>query len=46
MEQPTTLFEDTMLTLKDIRAILGCGKRQTYELMHIPGFPAMELGGN
>ena len=23
MEQPATLFEDTMLTLKDIRAIFG-----------------------
>ncbi len=45
MEQPATLFEDTMLTLKDIRAIFGCGKRQAYELIHISGFPAMKLGG-
>ena len=45
MEQPTSQFEDTLLTLKDIRVIFGCGKRQAYELIHIPGFPAMKLGG-
>lgn len=37
-------FTDTMLTMKDIQTIFGCGKRQTYELLHIPGFPAMKLG--
>ena len=34
-----------MLTMKDLQEIFGCGKRQAYELLHIPGFPAMKLGG-
>ena len=43
-ERPHT-FENTMLTMKDLQEIFGCGKRQAYELFHIPGFPAMKLGG-
>lgn len=43
-KQPHT-FEDSMLTTKDLQEIFGCGKRQAYELLHIPGFPAMKLGG-
>lgn len=43
-KQPHT-FEDTMLTTQDLQEIFGCGKRQAYELLHIPGFPAMKLGG-
>ena len=38
-------FHDTILTVKDIQEIFGRGKRQTYELMCVPGFPAMKLGG-
>ena len=38
-------FHDTILTVKDVQAILNCGKRQAYELMRLPGFPAMKLGG-
>lgn len=38
-------FEDTMLTIKDLQMIFNCGKRQAYELLRIPGFPAMKLGG-
>ncbi len=34
-----------MLTIKDLQMIFNCGKRQAYELLHIPGFPAMKLGG-
>ena len=37
-------FHDTILTVKEVQGILNCGKRQAYELMHIPGFPAMKLG--
>lgn len=40
----TSSFNDTLLTPKDIQAIFGCGKRQVYELLRIPGFPAMKLG--
>ena len=43
-KQPHT-FEDTMLTMKDLQEIFGRGKRQAYELLHIPVFPAMKLGG-
>lgn len=39
-------FSDTLLTLQEVQEIFRCGKRQTYELLHIPGFPAMKLGGN
>ncbi len=35
-------FEDTLLTIKDLQSIFNCGKRQTYELLHVPGFPAMK----
>lgn len=38
-------FEDTMLTIKDLQTIFNCGKRQAYELLRVPGFPAMKLGG-
>lgn len=38
-------FTDSLLTMKDIQSIFRCGKRQAYELLHIPGFPAMKLGG-
>lgn len=38
-------FTDTLLTMKDLQRIFGCGKRQAYELLQIPGFPAMKLGG-
>lgn len=38
-------FHDTILTVNDIQEIFGCGKRQDYELMRVPGFPAMKLGG-
>lgn len=38
-------FSDTLLTLQEVQEIFRCGKRQAYELLHIPGFPAMKLGG-
>lgn len=38
-------FADTLLNMKEIQTIFGCGKRQAYELLRIPGFPAMKLGG-
>lgn len=34
-----------MLTIKDLQTIFNCGKRQTYELLRVPGFSAMKLGG-
>lgn len=34
-----------MLTIKDLQTIFNCGKRQAYELLRVPGFPAMKLGG-
>ena len=37
-------FADAMLTLEDVQGIFRCGRRQAYELLHIPGFPAMKLG--
>ncbi len=38
-------FHDTMLTVKEVQAIFGCGKRQAYELMRVSGFPVIKLGG-
>lgn len=38
-------FHDTILTVKYIQEIFSCGKRQAYELMRVPGFPAIKLGG-
>ena len=38
-------LHDTMLSVKEVQAIFGCGKLQAYELLHILGFPAMKLGG-
>ena len=37
-------FEDKLLTIKDLQEIFHCGQRQTYELIHINGFPAMKIG--
>lgn len=34
-----------MLTIKDLQTIFNCGKRKAYELLRVPGFPAMKLGG-
>ena len=45
MDKQSHIFEDTLLTTKDLQKIFGRGKRQAYELLHIPGFPAMKLGG-
>ena len=38
-------FSDTLLTFQEVQEIFRCGKRQAYELLHVPGFPAMKLGG-
>ena len=33
-----------MYNTEDIMNIFRCGKRQAYELMHAPGFPAITIG--
>lgn len=38
-------FGDTLLTLQEVQVIFHCGKRQAYELLYVPGFPAMKPGG-
>ena len=32
-------------TSKDIQTLFKCGKRQAYELMRAPAFPAIKVGG-
>ena len=32
-------------TAKDIQILFKCGKRQAYELMRAPSFPAIKIGG-
>lgn len=44
MSKEIQAFQDSMLTMKDLQEIFVCGKRQAYELLQIPGFPAMKLG--
>ena len=29
---------------KDIQEILGCGRKQVYEIMHIRDFPSFQIG--
>ena len=31
-------------TAKDIQEILGCGRKQVYEIMHIRDFPSFQIG--
>jgi len=38
------LDDNRMYTVKDVQAILGRGKRQTYELFHTDGFPSIRIG--
>lgn len=38
------MLKDRLLSPKEIQAIFKCGKRQVYDLLHIPGFPAMKIG--
>ena len=38
-------FDDTLLTVKDLRDIFRCRARQANELIHIHGFPAIKIGG-
>lgn len=32
-------------TAKDIQELFKCGRRQAYELMRAPAFPAIKVGG-
>lgn len=31
-------------TTKNIQEILGCGRKQAYEVMHIKDFPSFQIG--
>lgn len=32
-----------LYTPKDIQRIFQCGKKKSYEIMHIPGFPSFKI---
>ena len=31
-------------TTKNIQEILGCGRKQAYEIMHLKSFPSFQIG--
>lgn len=33
----------TLYTPKDIQEIFKCGRKKSYEIMHIPGFPSFRI---
>lgn len=43
----TTMKDGTpiILTTTDVKELLGCGRRQAYELMRSASFPSFKIGG-
>ena len=36
-------YNTILYTPKDIQSIFGCGRKKSYEIMNMPGFPSFKI---